>query len=77
MTTGHVHDWQPMPLERGRFVCACGASGYRAEFGPNKGKIVPHKQTQKGREQTMHVGAANMGATTGHARRGKRGPGSY
>jgi hypothetical protein len=25
----HEHDWTPVPLERGQYLCACGASGFR------------------------------------------------
>ena len=64
-----------MPMEMGRFVCACGATGYRKEFGPERGQIVPHKTLKKVKGPVTHVGDMNMGEGT--ARRGKRGPGGW
>lgn len=64
-----------MPMEMGRFTCDCGVTGYRAEFGTDRGKIVPHKQTKKAKAAIMHVGNPNL--DNGNARRGKRGPGGW
>lgn len=29
----HVHDWQPLPGQRGRYTCACGLHGWRDGTG--------------------------------------------
>lgn len=71
----HLHDWKPMEGEMGRFVCVCGVTGYRAEFGESRGTIVLHKVTKKSKAETTHVGASNL--LGGNARRGKRGPGGW
>lgn len=73
----HEHEWKPAPVaERGRYVCACGATGYRKENGEGRGKIVPHKERRKyDRAPQTHVGAPNM--EHGNARRGRRGPGGW
>lgn len=75
MTDEHLHSWKPMPMEMGRFVCDCGVTGYRKEYGEMRGQVVPHKQTKKTKGPTTHVGNSNMEG--GNARRGKRGPGGW
>lgn len=78
MSDEHTHEWSPMPGEHGRYVCACGATGYRPaamENGLRGSAIVAHKQTKKIRGPMTHVGSSNMGEGT--ARRGKRGPGGW
>jgi hypothetical protein len=29
----HEHDWKPIPLERAKYGCACGETGYRWHDG--------------------------------------------
>lgn len=71
----HVHDWRPTPNAQGGYTCACGTTGWRCNNGPDRGKIVPHKQKKTyGPAQVMHV-MASEGA--GHKRHGRRGPGGW
>lgn len=72
----HAHQWESAAGHFGRYVCACGASGYRAAYGENRNKIVPHKVRQKfTRDPKVHVGNPNMGQ--GNAHRGRSGPGGW
>jgi hypothetical protein len=73
----HEHDWKPADGHRGRYVCACGATGYRPEFGVNR-QIREHKTKTKLTKagQKVHVGNSNL-PSEGGARRGRRGPGSW
>lgn len=72
----HVHDWQPMDGMRGRYTCACGATGYRPEYGVNR-QIREHKtKVEAPKKDKVHVGNSNL-PSKGAARRGRRGPGSW
>lgn len=64
-------------MEWNRYICACGATGFRKKTG---GVIVPHKQPRDyNRAPMMHVGSANATDSRGNSfgRRGKRGPGGW
>lgn len=44
----HTHTWLPVPLERGRYLCACGAKGYRR---PLAGVVEYAASTRGARER--------------------------
>lgn len=63
------------PNAQGGYTCACGTTGWRCNNGPDRGKIVPHKQKKTyGPAQVVHV-TASEGA--GHKRHGRRGLGGW
>jgi len=71
----HEHQWQSAAGHFGRYVCSCGASGYRSGRRETRNQILPHKVTQKlTTDQRVYVGNPNMGE--GNAHRGKSGPGA-
>lgn len=71
----HVHDWKPKDGAPGAYVCACGATGWRCNNGPDVGKIVSHKHKRAFEPaQRMHVAAGEGGS---HKRHGRRGPGGW
>lgn len=46
-STKHVHSWTPIPLECGKYECACGATSYRelVKMGGGVGpRIFEHRQ---------------------------------
>lgn len=38
--TDHVHSWSPIAGEAGRYLCACGRTGWRTTHG----HIHPHRK---------------------------------
>jgi CDGSH-type Zn-finger protein len=44
----HEHDWKPWDGHYARYLCACGATGYKPNRGTarERANIVAHKQPQ-------------------------------
>jgi hypothetical protein len=54
----HRHDWRPASGERGQYLCACGASGFRDLL---TGAIVAHRIALRGRPAPVTVSDAGHG----------------